>query len=197
MGWLEALLDLMGYLANTYGYFGVFLVELISSASILFPIPGFISAIAAGTVLNPFIVGVSAGLGAAIGEFTGYFLGLGGRKIIEDQVKLETAEKVYKRYGLWSIYVFAATPLPFDVVGILCGVLKVNARTFFLMTLAGKTTIRTILALTGSQSLSIIMDLLSGRVNVWGITFVLLIVCFTLGSLLYWNRISVRPLKSG
>lgn len=192
MGWLEALLYLMRHLISMYGYLGVFLVELIASSSILFPIPGFFGTMAAATVLNPFIVGLCAGLGAAIGEFTGYLLGLGGRKIIEDRVKLDHAARLYKRYGLWTIYMFAATPSPFDIIGILCGVLNVDAKIFFLMTLAGKITLRIMLALTGKQSLHIISNLLSGQMNYLDLTFVFLVVCFMLGSLLYWNRVASR-----
>lgn len=195
MGWLEAILDLMRYLTSTYGYFGVFLVELISNASIFFPLPGFVSTMAAATVLNPFIVGVCAGLGAAIGELTGYLLGVGGRKLIEDRIKIENAARLYKRYGLWTIYMFATTPSPFDIIGILCGILKVDAKIFFLMTLAGKITLRTVLALTGKHSLHVIRNILSGQVNYLDLTYLFLVVCFMLGSLLYWNRGTSRAQK--
>lgn len=193
MGSLEAILDFMMFLINTYGYLGVFLVELISNASIFFPLPGFIGTIAAATVLNPLLVGVCAGTGAAIGELTGYFLGRGGRKIIKERVKLETAARLYSRYGLWTIYLFAATPSPFDIVGILCGILKIDAKIFFLMTLAGKITFRTMLAITGKHGLNILTDLLAGRVNFWDITFVLLVICVMVGSLLYWNYFAIKP----
>jgi membrane protein DedA with SNARE-associated domain len=67
----------MNYLVNAYGYLGVFIVELVSTSSIFIPIPGYVATIAAGTVLNPFAVGVSAGFGAATGELTTYCLPFG------------------------------------------------------------------------------------------------------------------------
>jgi uncharacterized membrane protein YdjX (TVP38/TMEM64 family) len=141
---------------------------------------------AAATVLNPFVVGVSAGLGAATGELTAYLLGRGGRKIVEGKVRLENLRRLYKRYGLWTIYLFAATPSPFDIVGIFCGLLKIDVKVFFFMTLAGKITLRIMLALTGKETLKIVTELFHGRIDFLGLTFVLLMVCFMLGSLVYW-----------
>lgn len=176
----------MNYLVHAYGYLGVFLVELISTSSIFMPIPGFVATMAAATVLNPFVVGVSAGFGAATGELTAYLLGRGGRKIVEGKVRLENLRRLYRRYGLWTIYLFAATPSPFDIVGIFCGLLKIDVKVFFFMTLAGKITLRTMLALTGKETLKIVTELFRGRIDFLGLTFVLLIVCFMLGSLVYW-----------
>jgi len=186
MGWVEVLSGFVAYLVSTYGYFGVFLVELISTSSIFVPIPGFLSTMAAASVLDPLVVGICAGSGAAIGELTSYLLGLGGRKIIQDRMKLETAKNMYRRYGLWSIYLFAALPSPFDIIGITCGLLKIDVRVFFLMTWLGKMTSRIMLALTGKASLIIAMELISGRVDPLSLVFVLFAAALMLGSLLYW-----------
>lgn len=186
MEWLEALSSFMNYLINAYGYLGVFLVELISTSSIFMPIPGFVATMATATVLNPFVVGVCAGLGAATGELTAYLLGIGGRKMVANKVKLENLRHLYRRYGLWTIYLFAATPSPFDIVGILCGVLKIDVKVFFLLTSAGKITLRIMLALTGKEALKTAAELLRGQVDFIGLAFILLMVCFTLSSLLYW-----------
>ena len=187
VGWLEALSGFISYFVNAYGYLGVFIVELVSTSSIFIPIPGYVATIAAGTVLNPFAVGVSAGFGAATGELTAYLLGIGGRKIVENKVRLESLRHLYKRYGLWTIYLFAATPSPFDIVGIFCGLLRIDVKVFFFMTLAGKITLRTILALTGKETLTIATELLHGQIDLLGLIFVLLMVCFMLGSFVYWT----------
>jgi uncharacterized membrane protein YdjX (TVP38/TMEM64 family) len=183
---LEAISGFLSYLINVFGYFGVFLAELVSSSSIFMPIPGFAATIVAATILNPFIVGILAGLGAAIGELTGYLLGLGGRKIVGVRGEFEFVRRLYRRYGLWTIYFFAATPSPFDVIGILCGLLKIDVRTFFFMTLAGKITSRIMLAITGKEILITAAELLRGQVDFTGLTMILLMVCFMLGSLVYW-----------
>jgi hypothetical protein len=36
-----------------------------------------------GGVLNPIVIGIVAGLGAALGEMTGYLAGIGGRSMVE------------------------------------------------------------------------------------------------------------------
>ena len=54
-----------------WGYFGVFIISLLSAATIFFPAPGWAIVIAMGGVLDPLYVGLVAGIGAGIGETTG------------------------------------------------------------------------------------------------------------------------------
>jgi len=70
-------------ISGLLGYPGIFLVNLIGSASIIFPVPSFIVTFTFGGILNPWLVGIFAGFGAAIGELIGYVVGRGGKKIIE------------------------------------------------------------------------------------------------------------------
>ena len=74
-------------IAETWGYIGIFLISLVGSASIVFPIPAFAVIFVFGGILNPFLVGLIAGIGCAIGELTGYLLGLGGHKVIKKRNK--------------------------------------------------------------------------------------------------------------
>jgi membrane protein YqaA with SNARE-associated domain len=182
----------MAYLVSTYGYFGVFLVELISSSSILFPLHGYLVVIAAGTVLNPFLVAICAGLGAAVGELTGYILGVGGGKLI-GKAELESARRMYTKYGLWTIFLFASTPLPFDVIGILCGTLRVDLRIFFLMTFVGKASLYTLLAYTGRGTLSLVKSLLRGQIDLYSIAFLTLLILTFLVPLIYWRLSTRKP----
>jgi membrane protein DedA with SNARE-associated domain len=68
---------------DTLGYVGVFLIMLLSSATIILPAPGLAGVVIAGAFLNPFWVGVAGGTGSALGELSGYFAGFGGKVIIE------------------------------------------------------------------------------------------------------------------
>ncbi len=65
-----------------YSYIGVFLITLISSATILFPAPGWAVVIGLSTTLDPVLLGIAAGLGSGIGEITGYLLGAGSRNLV-------------------------------------------------------------------------------------------------------------------
>jgi membrane protein YqaA with SNARE-associated domain len=145
-------LDIFTSLMKTYGYFGLFLINLIGSSTIIFPLPSAAFVFAAGAFLNPILVGLSSGLGAAIGEFTGYALGLGGRKVIEKKYRkwIKKIEKLFQKYGgFWIIILFAATPLPDDITGIVAGTLKYPLKKFFIASFIGKTILSLALAYGG------------------------------------------------
>ena len=137
---------------NAYGYLGIFLISLIGSATIFLPLPSAIFVFAAGAFLNPFLVGLLAGLGSAIGEFTGYALGLGGRKIIKKKWKKEIKkiEGLFQNYGgFLIILIFAATPLPDDITGIVAGILRYPIKKYFIASLIGKIVLNLVLAYAG------------------------------------------------
>src|SRR3990170_6959702 len=77
---------------RTYGYGGLFVVNIIGSASILLPSPAAASVFGGGAFLSGFLglpafvwVGLVAGLGEAIGEFSGYAAGYGRRIIVQNR----------------------------------------------------------------------------------------------------------------
>jgi len=145
----------------SYGYIGIFLISLIGSATIIFPLPSAAFVFAAGAMLDPFLIGVIAGLGAAIGEFTGYALGWGGRKVINIKWKkwIKRTEEAFKRYGgFWIILLFAVTPLPDDIVGIIAGTFKYSVKKFFIASLIGKIILHLILAYAGFYGIGWILQ---------------------------------------
>lgn len=150
---------------ESWGYFGIFFANLIGAASIILPVPGFAVTFIFGAVLNPWLVGIAGGLGAAIGEFTGYAIGLGSREVIEYEKKKWVA-KTRKWVEYWGIFpilaVFAATPLPDDVVGIAAGIIKYDVRKFFLAVLIGKIIMSLALAWGGFYGMQWIMQAFGG-----------------------------------
>jgi membrane protein DedA with SNARE-associated domain len=135
-----------------YGYIGIFLISLIGSATIFLPLPSAIFVFTVGALLNPFLVGLFAGIGSAIGEFTGYALGLGGRKIMKKKWKKEIKkiEGLFQNYGgFLVILIFAATPLPDDITGIVAGILKYPVKKYFIASLIGKIVLNLVLAYAG------------------------------------------------
>jgi len=66
-----------------YGYVGIFLVSIVTNATIIIPLPGVAVTYAMGSIFNPFGVGIAAGSGAALGELTGYMAGFSGQAVIE------------------------------------------------------------------------------------------------------------------
>ncbi len=143
-------------LIQAWGYFGVFLVSIIGSATILLPLPSFAIIFFAGGFLNPFLVGVSAAFGSTIGEMISYGIGIGGSHLAKKyKQRLKEGKKWLQRHnGFLLIILFAATPLPDDLIGLACGVLRYDWRKFFLACLIGKIILNTFLALGGFYTFS-------------------------------------------
>jgi uncharacterized membrane protein YdjX (TVP38/TMEM64 family) len=67
-----------------YGYVAVFLVGVISNATLILPVPGLAVSSVLGSVFNPWAVGLVAGVGQALGELTGYMAGYGGQTWLDE-----------------------------------------------------------------------------------------------------------------
>lgn len=140
------------------GYLGIFIINFITSATVIFPIPGAATAILGGAVLNPVLVGISAGIGAAIGEGIGYLAGFEGRRLLRKYEKKKSflirLEYLFKLNGFATILICALLPFPFfDFVGILAGVLKYPVWKFFLAVLLGRILRDIVLAWSGAKLL--------------------------------------------
>jgi membrane protein YqaA with SNARE-associated domain len=133
-----------------YGYPGIFVISFIGNATLILPAPSFAVVFAVGGALNPLLVGVVAGLGATLGELTGYLAGVGGRYVIENRVLFNRVERWMRKGGPLVIFILAVIPNPaFDVGGIVAGALKMPVWQFILAAWAGKTIRFTLLALSG------------------------------------------------
>lgn len=125
------------------GYTGLFLVMLITSATVIFPLPGLAAATIAGPFANPIMLGIYGGVGSALGELTGYMIGYGGSEIVDGKMlgKYKELKNVLKRKheDLLIIFTLALTPNPlFDIVGIAAGAVKYPLWKFMAATTAGK-----------------------------------------------------------
>ncbi len=119
----------------------VFVVSLLSSATIFIPAPGIAVVLAAATQWDPFWVAMAAGTGDALGEVTAYWVGYVGEKIIIDEHMAAYQKMVgwTQRYGAWAVFSIALVPvLPFDLVGLVSGGLKVPLWKFIAATWCGK-----------------------------------------------------------
>ena len=136
------------------GYPGVSLIMFFSSATVLLPAPGLLSVLAASGVfqLNPWLLGLSAGLGSSLGELTGYVVGLGGRQVLNPTANrwVQRGEFFMRRWGFLTILGMATIPNPFfDAVGILAGGLGYPARRLWVACLIGNTIKSTAVAVFG------------------------------------------------
>jgi membrane protein DedA with SNARE-associated domain len=138
--------------------------------SIIFPFPYTVIIFTLGglTVGNggawafePVLIAVAAGIGSAIGEFSGYLLGVGGRRAINERYKkkMDFLEKLFNRFGPSVIFLFALTPLPDDLLFIPLGVMRYSLVRAFVPALIGKFCMNLIVAYSGRLSINIIRDI--------------------------------------
>ena len=150
----------MNSFALQYGYFGIFLISLLGASSVFVPIPSTIVIFTLGglSTFDPLWIAVAAGTGAAIGEFSGYLIGFGGRRIISEKqkTKMEFLTKLFRKFGPIVIFIFALTPLPDDLLFIPLGVMRYSLIRAFIPALLGKFFSNLIIAYSGRLSLQII-----------------------------------------
>jgi len=141
-----------------YGYLGVLIISILGNATLIFPAPSF-TVVAFGAVLNPYLVGILAGCGAAVGEMTGYTLGRGMSPNLDESTTvaglgakqmqwLRWLRPKFQRWGVIVIFVLAAIPNPiFGMGGILAGIARMPWWKFLIAAALGKTVRFTLLSM--------------------------------------------------
>jgi membrane protein YqaA with SNARE-associated domain len=150
---IAGLMDWENYLLQ-YSYVGVFAISLIGAMSIIVPIPYTFIILTLGIEgMNPLFLTVAGGLGSGVGEFSGYILGYYGRSAISEkqQRKMDFMIRVFNRYGPITIFLFALTPLPDDLLFIPLGILRYKFVKAFIPCILGKTLMCAILAYGGKK----------------------------------------------
>lgn len=183
-------------LSIQYGYFGIFLISLIGALSIFFPIPYTVIIFALGNTFEPVWIAVVAGIGSAVGEFSGYLLGFGGRRVISGRYKkkMEFLAKVFNKFGPIVVFIFALTPLPDDLLFIPLGVMRYSIIRTFVPALIGKFCMNLIVAYSGRLSIQII-EYIFGIESNWisaligmVLAIVLLIIVFVIMFKVDWEK---------
>jgi len=145
-----------------YGYLGAFLVPLLSSATVVVPVPGLVIVFTLGAVLNPLLVGIISGVGGTLGETTGYLVGYGGRAAVENVALYRKVEGWMKRWAPLTLFVLAIIPNPlFDIAGAAAGALRVPVWKFWLYGGAGRIIKHTAFAFAGAWGIEFAKRLLS------------------------------------
>lgn len=111
----------------------------------------YISTTRAGIFLTVATILVSS-IFAALGKVVVYYIGRGMSKIVLKNISAETIElfnKLMDKGIFLAIFIFAASPLPDDVLYIPVGVLKYSPIKFFVACFAGKIVITSVVAFSG------------------------------------------------
>jgi len=125
---------------KTYGYLGAFLISLTFNATVILPAGNILILSALGVTLpSAAVVGLVGGIGAAIGETTGYMVGYSGRGLVERSRMYSRVEGWVRRWGAMTIFVLSLVPFIFDLAGIAAGALRFPFWKFFLLCWLGRT----------------------------------------------------------
>lgn len=143
--------------AEGLGYTGGFLVGLLGGITVI-PAPSIAIVFTLGRVLNPVYIGLVAGLGEAIGAMTIYLTGAGIGSIFSrlrtlghapDKIKEGDKSRWFAQSRLarwagghgasWLLFISSALVFsPFYFAALAAGSARMDARRFFMVTLAGK-----------------------------------------------------------
>jgi uncharacterized membrane protein YdjX (TVP38/TMEM64 family) len=148
---------------ENYGYVGIFLISIAANATIIIPLPGVAFTTAMGAIFNPIGVAVAAGLGAAIGELTGYLAGFSGQAVME---RVDLYERLTKwmgdhqnlAYVMIALLAFIPNPL-FDLAGMASGALKLPLWKFLIACAIGKIFKMLMFAYAGYYSIGFVSSL--------------------------------------
>jgi len=178
--------------ALQYGYAGVFVISIIGAMSIIIPIPYTLFIYLLGAFLDPIPLALAGGLGSAVGEVSGYLIGYYGRAIIKEerQRKMDYMLKIFNRYGSITIFLFALTPLPDDLLFIPLGIMRYRFIKVFIPAFLGKSLMCLILAYGGRLSIEFIRAVF-GEGGWLGtlITTILLIAIIVLMLKIDWEKV--------
>jgi membrane protein YqaA with SNARE-associated domain len=143
-----------------YGYAAVFLVGLVSNATLILPVPGLAVSSLMGGVFNPWIVGIVGGIGQALGELSGYMVGYSGQELVDENPTYDRLTSWMRRHGMLTVFVLSVTPNPiFDLGGIAAGALRYPIWKFLISCAAGKIVKNIAFALFGYYGIDTIYQL--------------------------------------
>ena len=154
--------------APALGYGGILLSCLISNAAIMLPTSSTLIVLTASLTLNPFLCILAGGIGAGIGEQVAYLCGRIGLAWSEEYDSRLPKNKVIawlEKNATLTVFLFALSPLPFDLIGLLAGARKMKWPLFAIAAVSGKVIKFTISVLAVRYLLPVYLDLLPGNLG--------------------------------
>ena len=144
-----------------FGYLGAFIISVTLNATLVLPAGNFVVMAAFGATLpSATLVGLVGGLGAAIGEITGYVAGYSGQSMIQRRKVYQRLERWVKKWGTLTIFLLSIAPLFFDLAGLAAGALRFPFWKFFIATWLGRTILYIGIAWAGAMGWEALLDFL-------------------------------------
>lgn len=118
---------------GNWGYLGAFIINGLSSATIIIPAPGGIIISIMAEDFNPILIGIAAGLGGTLGGLTAYLAGALNASRARRSRWFPWLQRLMRRLGNIIIFTFALIPiLPGDFATIAAGTVRYPLRKYLL-----------------------------------------------------------------
>jgi membrane protein DedA with SNARE-associated domain len=156
------ILSELNTLLDQYGFLGVFLLSLAGNAIPYSTIPYLLFVtLYASSLDDPFkqlVIAISGGIGAALGKVIVYYFGFGIRYAIPKEMRknLEAFTRLFKNSTFIAVLVFAASPLPDDILYVPLGAMKYSLKKYIIALTTGKIFITGIAVYGGSTVKSLL-----------------------------------------
>ncbi|UCE10267.1 MAG: hypothetical protein JSW61_15050 [Candidatus Thorarchaeota archaeon] len=159
-----ALYEWLTTVSEDIGYPGTLIGSFLGNATIVIPFPFVIIIFVQGSILDPTIVGIIAGIGALAGEMTGYVVGYGGGQFIKEESTngFRRFAEMHPRALPLLIFILGLTPLPDDPLIVPLGAAKYPWYKIAIPSLCGKMLMLIGVAWAGFFGMEIVADLLGG-----------------------------------
>jgi len=161
----------METLLQEIGLLGIFLASMFCHLTVIgrnLFVPAFVNLL---KYHNPFLLGLSAGLGAAFGEVTTYYWGRGIQEAFKDNGQNGTLSKWIKKYGIIAILLVASSPLPDTPIVLLAGTARFPLSKFLAIQIVGKSAYYSFSAVVGGA----IFQELSYHIEEWILSTIVLV----------------------
>ena len=143
-----------GYLyeMRRWGYFGCFIISVLTNGTFILPGFGIVFTFTLGGVLDPAIVGAVAGIGEAVGAIGAYLTGYAGRGLFRESNSglYLRFSNIIDRHGSKAIFLISSLLSPFFYpFAVFLGMIHFGWARFFLATWAGRTVKTMVIAYLG------------------------------------------------
>jgi len=189
-----------------FGLLGVFLASFVGNLIPYSAVPylAFIAAYAASfETQSRIIVTIIGGTGAAFGKYALYAISRYAGKLLskEKREELSYFEKILSRkgFGVLAIFIFAALPLPDDILYVPLGIAKYNFTFFALSVLFGKIFLAGIAVFLGSQARWLISTSIEGGHLILGIIILLIAMIIFIMIVIFtdWKKVFITLTEKG
>ncbi len=155
---------------DALGYGGIFLANLLSTATVFIPVPGLLAIghaliVSGAETLNPLAAGLVGGLGMGLGETTAYMTGLVASeaarhtqpqlpRLLRPAVErsIHVVNWLMSRYWVPTLFVLSVIPDPiFEFAGITAGATRIGFRPFMAVVVTGNVIRGLLVAYVGAE----------------------------------------------